>query len=120
VIGRANDSAQAALRILERVGFHDLHQVDPFDGGPYYGASRDAIASVRQRRTLVLPGTPHDLDVGDGESLALLSAEPGDSMARFRATVVPLDGEGAPLVSKDCREALGVAAGDRVFVTPLP
>jgi hypothetical protein len=34
--------------------------------------------------------------------------------------VVPLDEEGAPLVSKACREALGVSAGDEVLVTPLP
>ncbi|MGH0037834.1 MAG: arginine N-succinyltransferase [Myxococcota bacterium] len=120
VIGRPNDSARAALRILEKVGFQHLHQVDPFDGGPYYGASRDAIVSVRERRTLVLPGTPRDTHAGDGGPLALLSAETGDSMARFRATVVALDDDGAPVVSKECREALGVAAGDRVMVTPLP
>jgi hypothetical protein len=38
----------------------------------------------------------------------------------FRATVVPVDREGAPLVSKQCREALGAGGGDRVHVTPLP
>ena len=58
VIGRPNDTARAALRILEKIGFHPLNQVDPFDGGPYYGAARDAIVSVRERRELVLPGRP--------------------------------------------------------------
>jgi hypothetical protein len=38
----------------------------------------------------------------------------------FRATVVPVDDEGAPLVSEQCRKALGVDGGDRVHVTPLP
>ncbi|MEE8581035.1 MAG: arginine N-succinyltransferase [Myxococcota bacterium] len=117
VIGKPNDTAVAAVRILEKVGFHNLNQVDPFDGGPYYGAARDAIVSVRERRELVLPGEGGDVDEGQGGPLALLSAEgaPG-----FRATVVPLDEDDAPLVSKRCREALGVAAGDRVNVTPLP
>jgi arginine N-succinyltransferase len=117
VIGKPNETAVAAVRILEKVGFHYLNQVDPFDGGPYYGAARDAIASVRERRELVLPGLADHETVSMREPLALLSAE---GALGFRATVVPLDDEGFPHVSKECREALGVAAGERVAVTPLP
>jgi len=117
VIGQPNDSARAALRILEKVGFHPLDQVDPFDGGPYLGAARDAIVSVRERRSLVLPGEPYEGLVPDGVTLALLAAE---GRMGFRAMVAPVDAQGAPLVSKACREALGVAAGDSVQVTPLP
>jgi arginine N-succinyltransferase len=117
VIGEANESAKAAVRILEKVGFHYLNHVDPFDGGPYYGAARDAITSVSERRELVLPGQPVGLDEGQEGPLALLCAE---SHLGFRATVVNLDDDGFPVVSKLRREALGVAAGDRVSVTPLP
>lgn len=117
VIGKINEDAGAALTILEKLGFHHLNHVDPFDGGPYYGAARDAIVSVRERRQLVLPGLAPE-GVGPAEeTLALLSAE---GELGFRATTVPLDEQGAPLVSKQCREALGVASGDRVSVTPLP
>ena len=81
------------------------------------GAARDAITSVRERRRLVLPGLPYEgISPGEG-TLALLSAQ---GQFGFRAMVVPLDEEGAPLVSKECREALGVTAGDEVLVTPLP
>ena len=117
VIGQPNDSARAALRILEKIGFHPLDQVDPFDGGPYVGAARDAISSVRERRSLVLPGEPVETLTPAQGTLALLSAE---ARLGFRATVVPLDADGAPLVSQTCREALGVDAGDSVLVTPLP
>jgi arginine N-succinyltransferase len=117
VIGQPHESARAALRILEKVGFRDLNQVDPFDGGPYVGAARDAISSVRERRKLVLPGIPFDDEAPATETLALLSAE---GQHGFRATVVPIDEEGAPYVSKESREVLGVAAGDPVLVTPLP
>jgi arginine N-succinyltransferase len=116
-IGRPNDSAVAAVRILEKLGFHPLNQVDPFDGGPYYGAARDAVVSVRERRELVLPGVPPAGEEAAGDVLALLSAE---GRLGFRATVVGLDPEGTPVVSRACREALGVASGDRVSVTPLP
>jgi len=107
----------AALRILEKIGFHYLGQVDPFDGGPYYGAAREAIGSVRERRQLVLPGQVFERTAPKDAPLALLAAHGEHGL---RATVVPVDGEGAPLVSKQCREALGVDGGDRVHVTPLP
>jgi arginine N-succinyltransferase len=117
VIGEPNESAKAAVRILEKIGFHPMNQVDPFDGGPYYGAARDAVLSVRERRELVLPGKPRPGDFPEAKTLALLSTE---ARGAFRATVVPLDDDLAPVVSASCREALGVASGDRVSVTPLP
>jgi arginine N-succinyltransferase len=117
VIGKPGETAVAAVRILERIGFHDLNQVDPFDGGPYYGAARDAIASVHERRELVLPGLAGDETEEAAGPLVLVSAE---GALGFRATVVHADLEGHPLVPKECRDALGVSAGDRVSVTPLP
>jgi hypothetical protein len=72
---------------------------------------------VRERRALVLPGLVAEPAMPMEGPLALLAAE---GPAGFRATVVPLAESGAPFVSKACREALGVASGDRVHVTPLP
>ena len=117
VIGQPNETAKAALRILEKIGFRYLKQVDPFDGGPYYGAARDAISCVRDRRQLVLPGEVALRSEGAEMPLVLVSAEGHHG---FRATVVPQTPDGAPIVSQQSREALGVAAGDRVSVTPLP
>jgi len=117
VIGKPGETAKAAVRILEKIGFRYLNQVDPFDGGPYYGASREAISSVRERRALVLPGLIGAPVASMDGPLALLAAEGPEG---FRATVVPLDETGAPFVSKECREALRVRSGDRVHVTPLP
>jgi arginine N-succinyltransferase len=116
-IGEPAESAKAAVRILEEIGFQPMNQVDPFDGGPYYGAARDAVVSVRERRELVLSGKPTARDLREAKTLALLSSE---ARGDFRATVVPLDEEGAPVVPAACREALRVKSGDRVSVTPLP
>ena len=117
IIGKTSESVQAALRILERVGFRHLNQVDPFDGGPHYGAARDTITSVRERRELVLPGRAAPDDPDPQGPLALVSAE---GSLGFRSTVLHLNGEGAPLVPQRYRDALGAKAGDRVYVTPLP
>ena len=83
----------------------------------YYGAAREAISCVRDRRQLVLPGDVALYDAPPEGPLALVAAE---GRHGFRATVVPLSTEGAPFVSQECRDALGVAGGDRVNVTPLP
>ena len=117
VIGEPGEMALPAVRILEKVGFRYLHQVDPFDGGPYYGAARDVIASVREHRELVLPSLSTEADLFAEGPLALVSAE---AALGFRASVVPLDPRGTPSVSREVREALGVKSGDAVAVTPLP
>jgi len=116
-IGEPAESAKAAVRILEKIGFSPMNQVDPFDGGPYYGAARDAVVSVRERRELVLPSRPSPGELGGERPLALLSTESGGA---FRATVVPLGDDGAPVVSAQCRDVMRVKSGDRVSVTPLP
>lgn len=117
VIGETGETSRPALRILEKVGFRYLNQVDPFDGGPYYGAARDAITSVRDRRELVLPSLSTEAEPAAEGPLALVSAE---AALGFRATVVALDPTGAPAVTREAREALGVKAGDTLAVTPLP
>ncbi|MCH7595050.1 MAG: arginine N-succinyltransferase, partial [Planctomycetes bacterium] len=86
LIGKANETAKAAVSILKKLGFRYLHQVDPFDGGPYVGAARDAIGSVRERRQLVLPALADERVQSEDSPLVLLSAE---ARLGFRATVVP-------------------------------
>jgi arginine/ornithine N-succinyltransferase beta subunit len=75
------------------------------------------IASVRERRELVLPSLSTEADLIAEGPLALVSAE---AALGFRASVVPLDPRGTPSVSREVREALGVKSGDTVAVTPLP
>ena len=46
-IGEVGEDTRGALRILEQAGLRYLNQIDPFDGGPYYGCSVDEIVPVR-------------------------------------------------------------------------
>lgn len=43
LIGVSGTGAAGAVRVLEEVGFAYLHQIDPFDGGPHYGARQQDI-----------------------------------------------------------------------------
>ena len=74
---------------------------------------------MRERRELVLPSCApsEELTPALEQPLVLLSAE---TDLGFRATVVPIDEAGRPLVTRECRDALGVSSGDLICVTPLP
>ena len=55
-IGKVGPETVGAVRLLERIGLRFLHQIDPFDAGPYYGAPLDQVRVVRDtRRVRLIP-----------------------------------------------------------------
>ena len=54
VLGRVGDSTRPAQHLLESIGFEYLKEVDPFDGGPHYGASLQDISLVKNKKTATL------------------------------------------------------------------
>lgn len=46
-LGTPGKGAQASVAMLQKIGFRFLRQVDPFDGGPHYGASLSHIPIFR-------------------------------------------------------------------------
>jgi arginine N-succinyltransferase len=51
VLGRVGEDTRPAQHLLESIGFKYLHEVDPFDGGPHYGASLADISVVKNSRS---------------------------------------------------------------------
>jgi arginine N-succinyltransferase len=47
VLGRVGQETRPAQHLLESIGFEYLQEVDPFDGGPHYGANVADISIVR-------------------------------------------------------------------------
>jgi len=58
VVGQVAPATRAIRALLERAGFTDLHTVDPFDGGPHFGADRTAVAPIVRSRELVVLDRP--------------------------------------------------------------
>lgn len=52
LIGVPGTGAAGAVKVLEEVGFRYLHQIDPFDGGPHYGAHQHEIRTGLVERFL--------------------------------------------------------------------
>ncbi len=50
VLGRVGEQTKPAQHLLESIGFEYLDEVDPFDGGPHFGANVQEIAVIQQGR----------------------------------------------------------------------
>ena len=48
VLGRVGEATKPAQHLLESIGFEYLEEVDPFDGGPHYGAKIKDILPIKQ------------------------------------------------------------------------
>ena len=110
LIGAASDDAVPALRMLERMGFQHVDEVDPFDGGPYLKADRDEITLVKSSRLIPLAGCKELT----GEEAYVNVSRPG----HFRCVrcAFELDGD-ALWIPSEAADRLEVAVGDELGFT---
>ena len=113
LIGKVGEETLPALAMLERQGFRETGHVDPFDGGPYLEAQRDAIPLVKATVTKTL-GAP--LGAATGAHAAIVSNEAKDDFRAVR-TSYTLQGETLSIPA-EAMHALGVKQGGRVGFTP--
>jgi arginine N-succinyltransferase len=113
-IGRVGLETEPALRLLERVGFHEMGHIDPFDAGPYLQAKTDDIELVKQTKMGTLAATGAR---GDFPQYGFVSLHRG---ADFRAVRTPFGvSAGKVAIPAEALEALGADAGEGVACTPL-
>ncbi len=115
VLGEVASGARAARHLLEKIGFRYLQQIDPFDGGPYFGAAMKDVTLVRD--TALHCASPGDVR-GEEAVHAIVSHEGEDG---FRAVLAPVRArEGEVVLEPETCLAIGAAAGTPVAVTPIP
>jgi len=54
VLGRVGEATKPAQHLLESIGFEYLDEVDPFDGGPHYGAKTKEVLPIKRGQKAVL------------------------------------------------------------------
>lgn len=54
VIGEVAEETRGARHLLEKIGFTYKNEVDPFDGGPHFGAALKNISIVKSGRQMVV------------------------------------------------------------------
>lgn len=114
VIGQVGEETKAVERMLRRIGFDYAGQIDPFDGGPHFTAKTDEIAVVEQAKELPVKIVAE----ADGERPWAILAVETKERPQFRATgarVIPVDG--AVGITEDTRKRLGVAEGQKVWLS---
>ena len=58
-LGRVGEETLPAQHLLESIGFKYLNEVDPFDGGPHYGADLADVSIVKNGQWATLEKADH-------------------------------------------------------------
>ena len=112
VLGRVGESTKPAQHLLESIGFEYLDEVDPFDGGPHYGAKTENILPIKMGQKLRL-GEMSDATFKT-QGLIGLGAED------FRATLTAYEiRDGVIAVPNKTRDLLKIDLDQEVFITPF-
>lgn len=115
-LGAVNEQSRGAVRLLEQAGMRFLNHIDPFDGGPYYGA---LVAELEPVKTLRRYRVVRGAGASEGSPAYLVARE--DSVRGFRAVKAQTTLDGARItLAPEMLEALGAKDGDKVDVVPLP
>lgn len=112
VLGRVGEATKPAQHLLESIGFTYLDEVDPFDGGPHYGANTADILPIKQGRRLKVAEFK-DASYKEQILIATTSDE-------FMVSLGSADLRGNEVaIAPKVRQLLGVEAGEEVFVSPF-
>ena len=87
-LAKVGPDTQGAVHLLEKIGLRFLRHVDPFDGGPYYGAKVEEILLVRQFRRSRLIADHSDREAGFPEDF-LIGWEGADGFCAARVNAHP-------------------------------
>lgn len=114
-LGVAGEQTRGAVRLLEQAGMRFLNQIDPFDGGPYYGAQIAELVPVREYcRLRARTGRPG----GSARNVLLAHDHRVRGFRAVRAGAA-VDGD-TIVVEPGTLEALGVTERTRLDVVFLP
>jgi arginine N-succinyltransferase len=111
LVGQVGPATLPVYHLLQRAGFRYLNTIDPFDGGPHYGAPLDAVPPIQHSRSLVCL----DLPPLAQDSPVLLS---NPQLQHFYATPAQRCGYGVRL-EDTIMQCLDIHPGDLVWTMPL-
>jgi arginine N-succinyltransferase len=115
-LGAVGENTRGAVRLLEQAGMRFLAHIDPFDGGPYYGAATAELEPVKNLHTCAtVAGEP-----GPETSQAYLIARAGGREFRAVRADAELNDKGRLVVAPSVFKAIGVEPKSRVDCLLLP
>ncbi len=113
VLGRVAEETQAALHLLNRIGFSFKDEVDPFDGGPHLGAIASEVTLIKNAKWAKVAMTK-DLHFQEHVLVCILR----DGKYVSGATACAWQGDDVIFPDKTMA-ALELSAGETVYITPV-
>jgi arginine N-succinyltransferase len=112
VLGRVGEVTKPAQHLLESIGFEYLEEVDPFDGGPHFGAKTKDILPIKEGRRLRVT----EFKDATYKDQGLL----GTTEDEFKACLVNYDLRGDEIaIPPKSRMLLGLENEQDVFLAPF-
>ncbi len=113
VLGRVSQETQAALHLLESIGFTYMNEVDPFDGGPHLKVRAKQVTLIKNARLLKM--SKQTQGAFDQKAIVAVCRE---GQFQAAATAYLIDGDSVSLPEKT-KQLLELSENDLVYVTPL-
>jgi len=114
-VGQVADASRGAVKLLERAGMKFLEQIDPFDAGPYYGASIEDLVPVRECRTFKAMVGESDAEKSRPYLIGVAGPK-GFRTVQANAIVE----ERRIVLARDILKTLSVREGTVLDIMPLP
>lgn len=112
VLGRVGEQTKPAQHLLESIGFEYLDEVDPFDGGPHYGANLEDILPVKYGKW----ATVTEFKDASYKKQGLCGSGEQD----FKCSLISYDlRENEVAISPTVKNSLEIENGQKVYVTPF-
>lgn len=116
VVGRVGESTKPAQYLLESIGFSYLEEVDPFDGGPHYGAKVQDLLPIKHGKHLRVS----DWKEANFKQLGLVGVNNvGENRDGYRCVQTPYDVRGDEIaIPVTTKKLLDLDNDEMVYVTP--
>jgi arginine N-succinyltransferase len=112
-LGRVGEETLPAQHLLESIGFKYLNEVDPFDGGPHYGADLAEISIVKNGQWATYDGAERS---GYPKRAFVAIKRDGE----FRGVTSGFDLAGSSLyLPPSAAKALEAEGGEKFFFSPV-
>ena len=112
VLGRVGEATKPAQHLLESIGFEYLDEVDPFDGGPHYGAKTKDVLPIKMGQQLQI-GEFKDATYKNQGLIGFGSEEFRCVMSGYEVR------DGVVSIPTKVRDKLRADIDQQVFVTPF-
>ena len=115
MIGETGETTKPVRHLLSKIGFRYLETVDPFDGGPHYGAKTDQISLIR--RMFRAEPSPTPLESNGNQAMVAFEGKRG-----FGCLLLPYQHDGdSVLLPQEAHSYLQQeeASQQRLAISPL-